>query len=376
MACTESNCFEADSLWARGIQEFKAGRESSRPADGLQSFQASLKLDSTDAERHFFVAALLFVLQRSAEGQASLEAAISASPGCGKAYLELVLFLEANGRRQEAREVASRAIKAGARWADEWQRPPIFSAGLTSRPWWPRDKFPWAAELEDAFPSIKAELLRLLEAKGGGLAPAWEKVGQNRAAHDADIVAPGGDWREFIIFSAQPLDPDVEKYLPQSRVLLEQTVPGAVAMAKIGVGEIILSALAPGTHLLPHCASSNVRLTCHLGLVCPKGARLRVGQHWGEWEEGKCLFFDDSYEHEVIHDGEGVRIVLLIRFWHPDLAPEQWMPTLEAGVVEYDAMHQRRIEPPASPAVTQVLNSAFAEASDLLHLTSVEDDLF
>ena len=42
-----------------------------------------------------------------------------------------------------------------------------------------------------------------------------------------------------------------------------------------------------------------MRLTCHLGLVCPEGARVRVGPTWGTWQEGKCIFFDDSYEHEA-----------------------------------------------------------------------------
>merc|ERR1719277_1387239 len=128
--------------------------------------------------------------------------------------------------------------------------------------------------------------------------------------------------------------------------ILQKLLPGAVAMAQLGVGEIIFSALAPGTKLLPHCASSNVRLTCHLGLVCPKGARIKVGPTWGEWEEGKCMFFDDSFTHEVIHVGDSTRIVLLIRFWHPELEMDQWMPTLQKGVEEFEAMNERRTNPP------------------------------
>jgi aspartate beta-hydroxylase len=34
--------------------------------------------------------------------------------------------------------------------------------------------------------------------------------------------------------------------------------------------------------------------------------------------------FDDSFNHEVWHDGRETRWVLLIDFWHPDLTvPEQ-----------------------------------------------------
>ena len=30
----------------------------------------------------------------------------------------------------------------------------------------------------------------------------------------------------------------------------------------------------------------------------PTGCRLRVGREWRTWQPGKCLVFDDSYEHE------------------------------------------------------------------------------
>ena len=34
------------------------------------------------------------------------------------------------------------------------------------------------------------------------------------------------------------------------------------------------------------------------------------------------MAFDDSFEHEVIHDGDEPRIILLLDFWHPDATPE------------------------------------------------------
>jgi len=195
---------------------------------------------------------------------------------------------------------------------------------------------------------------------GGKMPRSWARVGDERASQDGDIVAPGGEWREFLLYSAQDqskstANPEVLKLFPKTCELLESLLPGAVAMAKIGVGEIILSAISPGTKLTPHCASSNVRLTCHLGLVCPEGARVRVGPDWGTWEEGRCIFFDDSYEHEVVNDGKSVRIVLLIRFWHPELPAEKWLSTLNSGMEEYSAMLQRRVSPPANARVAELL---------------------
>merc|ERR1739848_55931 len=78
--------------------------------------------------------------------------------------------------------------------------------------------------------------------------------------------------------------------------------------------------LRPGTHLKPHTGPVNFHLYCHLGLIVPKGPRLRVGSGKPrKWEEGKAICFDDSYVHEAWHDGTEDRYVLMVTFWHPDL---------------------------------------------------------
>ena len=55
--------------------------------------------------------------------------------------------------------------------------------------------------------------------------------------------------------------------------------------------------------------------------VHPSGpsCRIRVGEEWRCWEEGKVLLFDDSFEHEVENKTNELRVVLLIRFFHPAL---------------------------------------------------------
>lgn len=320
-----------------------------------------MNLDATDPQRLFFLATLLYHAGRHPQAEAYYYQVIDMVPESGHGYLELVLFLESANRRAEAREVARRAIDSGALWADEWQRCPIFVKGLTSRAWWSREDFPWVDQLEGAFPEIKAEVKGLLNEQG--MPRSWLRVGQERASQDGDIIAPGGEWREFLLYSAQDTspstaNPEVLQAFPKTCQLLESLLPTAVAMAKIGVGEIILSAIAPGTKLTPHCASSNVRLTCHMGLVCPEGAKVRVGESWGTWQEGRCIFFDDSYEHEVVNDSDQVRIVLLIRFWHPELPAERWRDTLDAGMTDFAAMLRRRVSPPANAAVAEILAAA------------------
>ena len=36
--------------------------------------------------------------------------------------------------------------------------------------------------------------------------------------------------------------------------------------------------------------------------------------------QGQCLVFDDSFEHEVSHNGQEARVVLMFNFWHPDIS--------------------------------------------------------
>lgn len=362
----------ADELWARGVIEYVEGSRKGVPAQGLRAFDASLKAAPEFADRQFFAATMHSLSGHRAEAEKGYEAAIAIAPDRKPAYLELVMMLEAAGRRDAALEVARRAISNGAFWADPWQRPPLFDGRLASHAWWDRRHFPWADSLEAAYPTIKAELDALLLAKGSrkgrGMPGAWTKVGDGRSAHacDSEIVAPGGDWREFILFGCEE-EPnvDVKRHLPKTLRLLEELLPSAVQMAKLGAGEIIFSALAPGTRLAPHCASSNVRLTCHLGMVCPPGARMRVGSQWGEWQEGKCVFFDDSFEHEIVHSGTSMRVVLLIRFWHPDLPESGRLPALDEGLEQNEQMNQRRSVPPVTDNVLRLAEERMPDIRSL-----------
>src|SRR5262249_51865997 len=85
-------------------------------------------------------------------------------------------------------------------------------------------------------------------------------------------------------------------------------------------GVVTLSWLAPGTHLLPHCGLTNARLRLHYPLSVDEGARMRVGNTTLCWELGRSLVFDDSFEHEVWHDGGRPRLILLADFFHPGLS--------------------------------------------------------
>jgi phosphatidylglycerophosphate synthase len=87
-------------------------------------------------------------------------------------------------------------------------------------------------------------------------------------------------------------------------------------------GFVMFSGLEPGSHIAAHTGSSNLRLRHHLGVVVPEsdGPRIRVGKEERSWRQGKCLAFDDGFDHEVHHAGTRPRVVLSVDVWHPSLS--------------------------------------------------------
>jgi len=224
---------------------------------------------------------------------------------------------------------------------DEYQRPGHMVPGLTSKPWHDPEDFPWVRRLEDGWRRIRAELDAVLEGRrceeaGLGRGPrggaAWPRV----HGDDQALAEGTGVWREFPVLG---LRGDTETRCPFTHALLSD-IEAVRSHRDLRSNEetAVFSRLTPGTHLRAHCGPTNTHLTCHLGLRVPGGCSLRVGGETRSWEEGRCVVFDDSFEHEVWHQGDTARVVLLIRFWHPDI------PAARRRVVLQDDVRDRRLK--------------------------------
>jgi aspartate beta-hydroxylase len=77
--------------------------------------------------------------------------------------------------------------------------------------------------------------------------------------------------------------------------------------------------LRPGSHILPHRGVTNTRLVTHLPLIVPADCALRVGGEVHAWQEGRCVTFDDTFEHEAWNRSGDTRVVLILDSWNPDL---------------------------------------------------------
>lgn len=46
---------------------------------------------------------------------------------------------------------------------------------------------------------------------------------------------------------------------------------------------------------------------------------IEVERQTGHWSEGKCIAFDDSFEHSVFNGSDMERVILIFDIWHPAL---------------------------------------------------------
>jgi aspartate beta-hydroxylase len=168
-------------------------------------------------------------------------------------------------------------------------------------------------------PEITRELLALRGQKGFQpyRAPSWAnpklpaKDGVGSVSHDA------GDWNVFYLF-LHGLDYAENRAKCPATAALIASLPGFYDHA-------FFSALAPGTHVTAHNGPTNKKLRVHVPLVVPgPGCLLRAGEQRAEFEAGRAVVFDDSFEHEAWNNrADRTRIVLIIDLWHPDLSAKE-----------------------------------------------------
>lgn len=222
----------------------------------------------------------------------------------------------------EALERISAAIRIylgeqPANYPDPRQRPTFFYIpGLPASAYFDRRLFAWLPEYEAVYPRIREELESLLR-PGAGSATR-ERVFHTSELEAANLrggaVAPGWDGYYFYRhgerrgenYAACPVTSRALDALPLIRI--REHGP-----------EVLFSVFTASTHLLPHRGVTNARVVSHLPLIVPTDCALRVGGETHEWQEGRVVVFDDTYEHEAWNRSDRVRVVLIADLWNPHL---------------------------------------------------------
>jgi aspartyl/asparaginyl beta-hydroxylase (cupin superfamily) len=180
--------------------------------------------------------------------------------------------------------------------------------GIPQQPWhdpyaYP-ELLPLVTALEENHAQIKAEQEL-----------AWE---QRRAAFSdyEHYLVRQRNWQALYLYRDGALNEEAAATAPTAyKVLKEHAVDTDVICPLL---ESHFSTLLPGAAIKPHCDLWNFSINLHLAVDIPEGAAIRVAEETRSWEEGKCLLFDYSFEHEAWNDGDRTRTCLLADLWHPD----------------------------------------------------------
>ena len=172
--------------------------------------------------------------------------------------------------------------------------PPVYDNGT----------FPWAAEIEKAYPAIRTELEAVLKRKAD--LPNFHDI-----SPDVQAISADAGWKTFFLAGfGRPSARNIA-LCPETWKAVRH-IPGLTTA--------MFSIFEPGKHLPAHRGPYNGLLRLHLGLIVPAPRdkiAIRIDRQICHWDEGKVLIFDDAYEHEAWNHSPHTRVVLFVDFIKP-----------------------------------------------------------
>lgn len=172
--------------------------------------------------------------------------------------------------------------------------------------------FPWVAEVEAEWKKIRRELDQVMVYRDQ--LPNLQDIMQ-----EVRTIQTDNDWKIWFLASMGMDCSKNAKCCPETMRLISK-IPG--------MKNACFSILSPHKHIPAHRGAYNGVLRFHLGLIVPEPrdeVRIRVGNDFRNWTEGKALIFDDTFNHEVWNDTDGYRVVLFVDFARPLKQPWHWM---------------------------------------------------
>jgi hypothetical protein len=172
---------------------------------------------------------------------------------------------------------------------------------VESQPWYDPSAFPLAGYLESNYEEIRDEILALEP---------------SRFHRESERIKRSGDWDVAFLYERGHRRDEVCDACP----VTTRGIESYPAMRTVA-GLAYASRMRAGTHIRAHRGPTNLRVRCHLGIKVPEGdCAIRVGEQTQHWQEGRCLVFDDHFEHEAWNHTDQDRIVLIVDMWHPGLS--------------------------------------------------------
>jgi ornithine lipid ester-linked acyl 2-hydroxylase len=164
--------------------------------------------------------------------------------------------------------------------------------------------FPWAKPIETDWQLIRRELDQVLQDREH--LPNFQDILVHLSSLSDD-----DKWKTYYLYGYWGrVDANCDRCPDTARLCAE--IPG--------MKTAFFSIISPHKHIDPHRGLYKGVLRYHLGLRVPEpreSCRIRVRDEVRHWEEGRSLIFDDTYEHEVWNDTEGIRVALIVDFVRP-----------------------------------------------------------
>ncbi|MEW6302800.1 MAG: aspartyl/asparaginyl beta-hydroxylase domain-containing protein [Verrucomicrobiota bacterium] len=164
--------------------------------------------------------------------------------------------------------------------------------------------FPWVADVESEWKLIRAELDKIMTRRDE--IPSFHEI-----MKEVGTITHDDQWKTFFLAGIGMDCEENAKRCPETMRILKK-IPGMTTA--------FFSILSPHKHIPAHRGPYTGVLRLHLALLVPEPkekCRIRIANEVHHWNEGKCLIFDDTYNHEVWNDTDGYRVVLFVDFARP-----------------------------------------------------------
>jgi aspartate beta-hydroxylase len=201
-----------------------------------------------------------------------------------------------------------------ADYPNDRQRPKfLYVPQLPAQAYFARALFPWYETLERETATIRGELNALL-GENQNFEPFLKFDSQDQVPKYLGGEKP--NWNAFFFYRHGKRYEENCVRCPKTTAILE-----SLPLVRIAehAPEICYSILTPDSHILPHHGSTNARVVTHLPLIVPPACAIVVGGEKHVWEEGRCITFDDTFEHEAWNRSDRTRAVLILDVWNPHL---------------------------------------------------------
>jgi ornithine lipid ester-linked acyl 2-hydroxylase len=189
--------------------------------------------------------------------------------------------------------------------------------------------FTWTTKLENNWQIIRKELDVIL--KFTNQLPSLHDISQcdYGLSHD-------NQWKTYFLYGYGIKMHQNCQYCPATTQLIE-SVPG--------MRTAFFSILLPGKHIPEHRGPYKGVLRYQLALKVPENrenCRIRVGNEFACWLEGKSMMFDDSFPHEIWNSTDEIRVILFMDIVRPCKFPVsllnhlliyliRWSPFIQDG---------------------------------------------